>query len=76
MKDWRRMTTEERKAARAGRSYFTCKELMDACLRDTLALLTGDPFATARAWKIAYGCYLVNTPEEIAAYCKVLAHPT
>ena len=70
MKDWRRMTPEEREAARVGREYHTCKELMVA------SLLTGDQFAAARAWKIAYGCYLVNTPEEIAAYCKALAHPT
>lgn len=76
MKDWRRMTPEEREAARDRQGYFACKEKMDACLRDTLALLTGDQFAAARAWKIAYGCYLVNTLEEIAAYCKALAHPT
>jgi len=76
MKDWREMTPEERKEARAGRNLHTCKEMMDACLRATLALLTGDPFATARAWKIAWGCYLVNTPEEIATYCKAQAHPT
>ena len=76
MRDWRKMTKEEKTAARAGRGYYDCKELMDICLRDTLALLTDDPFATARAWKIAWGCYLVNTPGEIAAYCKALAPPT
>lgn len=69
MRDWRKMTPEERKEARFGRDFYTCKELMDARLRDTLALLNGNAFATARAWKIAWGCYLVNTPEEIAAYC-------
>lgn len=69
MRDWREMTPEERKASRAGRDFYDCKELMDARLRDTMALLTGKPFAIARAWKIAWGCYLVNTPEEIAAYC-------
>ena len=76
MRDWRKMTPEERKEARAGRDFHTCKELMDARLRDTLALLDGNAFAVARAWKIAWGCYLVNTPEEIAAYCKAMAHPT
>lgn len=69
MRDWRKMTPEERKASRAGRDFYTCKELMDAHLRDTLTLLAGNAFAAARAWKIAWGCYLVNTPEEIAAYC-------
>jgi hypothetical protein len=69
MRDWRKMTPEERKEARAGRDFHTCKELMDARLRDTLALLADNAFAAARAWKIAWGCYLVNTPEEIAAYC-------
>ena len=69
MRDWRKMTPEERKEARAGRDFHTCKELMDARLRDTLASLDGNAFAVARAWKIAWGCYLVNTPEEIAAYC-------
>lgn len=76
MRDWRKMTPEERKEARGGRSYHICKEKMDACLWDTLALLTGDSFAIARAWKIAWGCYLVNTPEEIAAHCKAETHPT
>ena len=61
MRDWREMTPEERKASRAGRDFYTCKELMDARLRDTLALLADNAFA--------WGCYLVNTPEEIAAYC-------
>ena len=69
MRDWREMTPEERKASRAGRDFHACKELMDARLRDTLALLAGNAFAIARAWKIAWGCYLVNTQEEIAAYC-------
>lgn len=69
MKDWRGMTAEERKEARAGRAFHTCKELMDSRMRDTMALLANNPFAVARAYKIAWGCYLVNTPEEIAAYC-------
>lgn len=76
MRDWRKMTKEEKVEARAGRDFHTCKALMDARLRDTMALLTGDPFSTARAWKIAWGCYLVNTPEEIAAHCKAEANPT
>ena len=69
MKDWRKMTPEERKEARAGRDFYDCKKLIDSRMRDTMALLANNPFAAARAWKIAWGCYLVNTPEEIAAYC-------
>lgn len=69
MRDWREMTPEERKEARAGRNFYDCKEIMDARMRDTMALLDGKPFAIARAWRIAWGCYLVNTPEEIATYC-------
>jgi len=76
MKEWRTMTLEEREAARAGRTFFASKKMMDDCLRRTLALLEGNPPAIARAWKIAWGNYLVNTPEEIAVYCKTLAHPT
>lgn len=53
MRDWRKMTPEERKEARSGRDFYTCKELMDARLRDTLALLADNAFAAARAWKIA-----------------------
>ena len=63
------MPLSEREDAKAKRSFHANKELMDACLRRTLALLEDNPWATARAWKLAWGCYLVNTPEEIAAYC-------
>lgn len=69
MKDWRAMSLEERKEALADGSQSSRKERMDACLRRTLAILEDKPFAVARAWKIAWGCYLVNTPGEIAAYC-------
>ena len=69
MKDWRTMPLEERKKALSEGSQFSRKEKADACLRRTLAILEDKPFAVARAWKIAWGCYLVNTPEEIAAYC-------
>ncbi len=70
MKDWRKMPREERKAVKAELGgYFANKEKMEACLRTTTALLEGNPRATMLAWKIAWGCYLVNTPKEIAAYC-------
>lgn len=69
MKDWRAMSTSERETARAGRGFFANKEKMDACLRRTLAILEDKPLATEMAWGLAWGCYLINTPEEIAAYC-------
>ena len=70
MRDWKDMSLEEKKAVKGGTgSYFANKEKMEACIRKTTALLEGNPRAIALAWKIAWGCYLVNTPEEIAAYC-------
>lgn len=73
MRDWRKLTASEKEAAKAGRGFHANKELMDSTLHRTLALLEGDAEATARAWKIAWGCYLVNTAEEIAAYCREVA---
>lgn len=73
MRDWRSMTTSEKEEARAGRGAHANKVLMDNTLRRTLALLEGDAKATARAWKIAWGCHLVNTAEDIAAYCREVA---
>lgn len=70
MRDWRKMTASEKAEARAGRGAHANKELMDNTLRRTLAMLEGDAEATARAWKIAWGCYLVNTAEEIASFCR------
>lgn len=74
MKDWRAMPLEDRQKAMAeGGGQFSRKEKMDACLRQTMNLLDGNSKALALAWKLAWGCYLVNTPEEIVAYCTELA---
>lgn len=73
MKQWSMMSLEERKAARAQRGRYSTQEKMDTCLRETLGLLSGDAAATEQAWKIAWGNYLVNTPDEIADYCKAEA---
>lgn len=70
MREWKTLTPTEKETARAGRGHFACKEKMDTCLRDTLALLTGNAAATEMAWSITWGDYLVNSPEEIADYCK------
>lgn len=71
MIDWRTLSQEEREKARdqvPGRAAR--KEKMDACIKETLRLLEGNLPATAKAWKLAWGTYLVNTPEEIAAHCQ------
>lgn len=75
MRDWRDLTPEERKAERDKvPGSFERKTRMDNCLKTTLGLLGDDEAARARAWKVPYGCYLINTPEEIAAHCRAAAH--
>lgn len=73
MRSWLTLTKDEKVAARGGRRQFENKERMNRCLQDVLALLTGDAKATAKAWKITWGNYLINTPAEIVAYCKAAA---
>lgn len=71
MRDWRSLTPEERRAERDKvPGEFARKQHMDANLAATLDLLKDDQFAQAKAWKVAWGCYLINTPEEIAAHCR------
>lgn len=75
MRDWRTLTPEERKAERDKvPGSFERRTRMDACLAATLELLKGDQFAQAEAWKVTYGNYLINTPEEIAAHCREAAN--
>ena len=76
MKEWSTMTRVERMAARDGWGRFERRVKMDGTLENVLDLLAGDERATEEAWKLPWGNYLVNTAEEIAAYCKALAHPT
>lgn len=73
MTNWPNLTADERAAARAGRDSYTIKEKMNNCLYDALALLKGNDAAREIAWKLPWGNYLVNTAEEIAAYCKTKA---
>lgn len=75
MRNWKSLTREERKAER-DKVPGECarKQFMDANLAATLDLLKDNQFAQAKAWKVAYGCYLINTPEEIAAHCRAAAH--
>ena len=75
MRDWRTLTQEERKAERDKvPGEYARKQRMNANLAATLDLLKDDQFAQAKAWKVAWGCYLINTPEEIAAHCLAEAH--
>lgn len=75
MRDWRSLTPEERKAERDKvPGEYARKQRMDANLAATLDLLKDDQFAQAKAWKVAWGCYLINTPVEIAAHCRAAAH--
>ena len=75
MRDWRILTQEERKVERDKvPGEFDRKQHMDANLAATLELLKDDQFAQAKAWKVAYGCYLINPPEEIAAHGRAAPH--
>ena len=73
MKEWLNLTKDERAEARAGRGRYENKQRMDDCLAAVLAILKGNAGATAKAWKVAWGNYLINTPEEIATYCREAA---
>lgn len=75
MRNWKSLTREERKTERDKvPGEYARKQFMDANLAATLDLLKDNQFAQAKAWKVAYGCYLINTPEEIAAHCRAAAH--
>lgn len=75
MRDWSTLTPEERKAERDKvPGNFERKTLMDERVAATMELLKDDLLAKGKAWKIPYGCYLINTPEIIAAHCRAAAH--
>ena len=75
MRDWRTLTQDERFAERDKiPDSAERKAHMEACLTATMELLKDDPFAQARAWKVAWGNYLINAPEAIAAHCRAAAH--
>lgn len=75
MREWSELPLEERKAERDKvPGTINRREKMDACLAATLELLKDDQFAQAKVWKIAWGNFLINTPEEIAAHCRAVAH--
>lgn len=74
MRHWTGLGPEERKAERDKiPGEYARRQHMDANLAATLELLKDDQFAQAKAWKVAFGCYLINTPEEIAAHCRAEA---
>ena len=70
MREWTTLNEEERAAARGDRSHSENRQRMDDCLAAVLAMVKGDDRATRRAWKMIWGNYLINTPEEIVAYLK------
>lgn len=74
MKKWENLTKEEKQNARAGRSEYETNQIKNNCLKTTLGLLKNDSAAQRRAWKIAWGNYLINTPDEIAAHLKQAAN--
>ena len=73
MKDWLKLTKDEKVAARGCRGQLEIKERMNCCLNSVMNLLDGDAKALATAWKLPRGNYLINTPAEIVAYCKAAA---
>lgn len=73
MREWLKLTDDERAAARDGIGRYEVKERMNSCLSSVMNLLDGDAKALATAWKLPWGNYLINTPAEIVAYCKEAA---
>lgn len=73
MTEWKTLSKEERKQARA-------KFLSDSDANlhasdtygDVLMLLKDDPAAQDVARKLTFGNYLINRPLDIAAHCKSL----
>lgn len=73
MTDWRTLTAAQRKAEKARfPSPFAASEHARETLSDTLALLKDDPAGQLTARKIAFGCYLINDPLDIAAHCQTV----
>lgn len=71
MRNWNTLTPEEKKTARA-KFHFSYKlhQFMDDNVKKTKELLKDEPLAQKLAGKVLYGNYLINTPEEIAVYCR------
>lgn len=75
VREWINLTKAQREAERDKvPGSYERKARMDKCLAATLELLKDDQFAQAKAWKITWGNYLINTTEEIAAHCRATAH--
>lgn len=76
MREWSELSLEERQAerAKAGGTRYDQRVKMDTCFQMVIGLLGDDSFAQAKAWKLTWGNYLINTPEEIAAHCRAAAH--
>lgn len=75
MREWRSLSPEERRNARDRvPGIFNREDVMLECLFTTLEMLEGSPPAQVIARKVTWGNYLINTPEEIAEYCRAAAH--
>lgn len=74
MRDWRGLTQAERIEAEAKFSSSSQRnEWMEANFAATMELLKANPEAQAAARKVSWGSYLINTPEDIATYCRLAA---
>lgn len=69
MRDWRNLSDQERWEARSGLTRDEQEKIMTECRNAVLAQLKNQAKATRRAWKLAWGSYLINSPEEIVKYC-------
>lgn len=69
MKDFRNLSINERRESRKGMTIFEANEKARNCQKSVLELLKNNSRATYISWKIAWGSYLINTPEQIAEYC-------
>lgn len=68
MRFWQTLTDEEKTAARnAAGGLYAARLRMDDNLESTLRLVSHNSEAKDRAWKLASGNYLINSPEDIAA---------
>lgn len=69
MRDWKSLSEQEQRQVRSGLTRDEQEKIMTECRNAVLAQLKNQARATHRAWKLSWGSYLINSPEEIVKYC-------
>ena len=74
--NWSDLSREEKiKAIQSVPGRFSRERLSHAKdrLKATVRLLEGNQSEISRCWRILLGNFIVNEPEQVAEYCKILA---